>query len=182
MTETNDIRQRISEDVRQRISEDVRQRISEDVRQRAVFRETRHRYFEETEKRHEMLFAPYNVNFPVFRVLSYLLLNPDNMTPSQIADDLMILRQSMTNILDSLEKRDLVCREIDPADRRRIRVKLLPAGEALSAELLHLEDSYLVKMGKYISDEERQAFRVLDRKMYEAKVSALSDILREREA
>ena len=50
-------------------------------------------------------------------------------TPSQIADELMILRQSMTNILDALEKRGLVCREIDPGDRRRIRVQLLPEGE-----------------------------------------------------
>ena len=155
--------------------------ISEEARQRALYRETSYRYTAETEKRHELLFSPYDVSFQVFRTLSYLLLHGGSATPSQIADDLMILRQSMTNILDALEKRELVCREIDPADRRRIRVKLLPAGESLSAELLHLEDSFLVKMGKYISDEERQTFRALERKMYDAKVAALSDILRERE-
>ena len=155
--------------------------ISEEARQRALYRETSYRYTAETEKRHELLFAPYDVSFQVFRTLSYLLLHDGSATPSQIADDLMILRQSMTNILDALEKRELVCREIDPADRRRIRVKLLPAGEALSAELLHLEDSFLVKMGKYISDEERRSYRVLEKKMYDAKVAALSDILKERE-
>ena len=155
--------------------------ISEEARQRAIYRETSYRYSAETDKRHELLFAPYDVSFSVFRVLSYLLLNEGGATPSQIADELMILRQSMTNILDALEKRELVCREIDPADRRRIRVKLLPAGEALSVELLALEDSFLVKMGKYITDEERRAYRVLEKKMYDAKVAALSDILRERE-
>ena len=155
--------------------------ISEEARQRAIYRETSYRYSAETDKRHELLFAPYDVSFPVFRVLSYLVLNENGATPSQIADELMILRQSMTNILDALEKRELVCREIDPNDRRRIRVKLLPAGEALSVELLALEDSFLVKMGKYISDEERKAYRVLEKKMYDAKVAALSDILRERE-
>ena len=155
--------------------------ISEEARQRAIYRETSYRYSAETDKRHELLFAPYDVSFPVFRVLSYLVLNENGATPSQIADELMILRQSMTNILDTLEKRGLVCREIDPNDRRRIRVRLLPAGDALSAELLALEDSYLVKMGKYISDEERRAYRVLDKKMYDAKVAALNDILKERE-
>lgn len=155
--------------------------ISEEARQRAIYRETSYRYSAETDKRHELLFAPYDVSFPVFRVLSYLVLNENGATPSQIADELMILRQSMTNILDTLEKRGLVCREIDPNDRRRIRVRLQPAGEALSAELLALEDSYLVKMGKYISDEERRAYRVLDKKMYDAKVAALNDILKERE-
>ncbi len=159
-----------------------KQLISEEARQRAIYRETSYRYTAETEKRHELLFSPYDVSFPVFRVLSYLLLNPENTTPSQIADDLMILRQSMTNILDGLEKRGLVCREIDPEDRRRIRVKLLPEGERLGVELLAVEDAFLVKMGKYISDDERQTFRALDKKMYEAKVAALNDILREREA
>ena len=158
-----------------------KQLISEDTRQRAIYRETSFRYTAETEKRHELLFAPYDVSFSVFRVLSYLLLHEGSATPSQIADELMILRQSMTNILDALEKRGLVGREIDPEDRRRIRVKLLPEGEALSVELLAVEDSYLVKMGRYISDEERQSFRALEKKMYDAKVAALSDILRERE-
>ena len=155
--------------------------ISEEARQRAIYRETSYRYSAETDKRHELLFAPYDVSFPVFRVLSYLVLNENGATPSQIADELMILRQSMTNILDTLEKRGLVCREIDPNDRRRIRVRLLPAGETLSTELLALEDSFLVKMGKYISDEERRSYRVLEKKMYDAKVAALSDILKERE-
>ena len=154
--------------------------ISEEARQRAIYRETSFRYTAETEKRHELLFAPYDISFPVFRVLSYLALNGGGATPSQIADELMILRQSMTNILDALEKRGLIGREIDPSDRRRIRVKLLPEGEALSVELLALEDSFLVKMGKYISDDERQTYRALEKKMYNAKVSALGDILRER--
>ena len=159
-----------------------RQLISEEAYQRALHRELSYRYTVETEKRHELLFSPYDVSFPVFRVLSYLLMHPDNTTPSQIADDLMILRQSMTNILDGLEKRALVCREIDPEDRRRIRVRLLPEGEKLGVELLAVEDEYLVRMGKYISDEERRTFRILDKKMYDAKVAALDDILREREA
>ena len=159
-----------------------RQLISEETRQRALDRERSYLYTLETDKRHELLFAPYDVSFPVFRVLSYLLMNPGSATPSQIADGLMILRQSMTNILDGLEKRGLICREIDPEDRRRIRVKLLPAGEKLGVELLEAEDAFLVKMGKYISDEERRTYRELDKKMYDAKVSALNDILREREA
>ncbi len=156
--------------------------ITEEMRQRALYRERSFRYTAETEKRHELLFSPYDVSFPVFRVLSYLLLNPGSATPSQIADDLLILRQSMTNILDSLEKRGYVCRDIDPTDRRRIRVRLLPAGEELAVELLNVEDAFLIRMGKYISDEERQTYRALDKKMYDAKVSALNDVLREREA
>ncbi len=155
--------------------------ITENARERALYRETSYRYTAETDRRHELLFAPYDVSFPVFRVLTYLLLHDSSATPSQIADDLMILRQSMTNLLDSLEKRELIRREIDPKDRRRIRVSLLPEGETLAVQLLGVEDTFLVKMGKYITDEERREFRRLERKMYEAKVAALNDILHERE-
>ena len=49
--------------------------ISEEARQRALYRETSYRYTAETEKRHELLFAPYDVSFQVFRTLSYLLLH-----------------------------------------------------------------------------------------------------------
>ncbi len=157
------------------------QPVSEEARARALYREKSYRYTAETEKRHELLFAPYDVSFSVFRVLSYMLLHDGSAAPSQIADDLLILRQSMTNILDGLEKRALICREADSADRRRVCVKLLPAGEALGVKLLALEDEFLVRMGSYVTDEERRSFRVLEKKMYDAKVAALSDILRERE-
>ena len=158
------------------------QPLPEDARARAVNRETSYRYTAETEKRHELLFAPYDISFSAFRVLSYLLLHDGSAAPSEIADDLLILRQSMTNILDGLEKRALICRRTDSADRRRIRVELLPAGETLGVELLTLEDEFLVRMGSYVSDEERRSFHVLEKKMYDAKVAALGDILREREA
>ncbi len=154
--------------------------LSEEARARALYRETSYRYTTESEKRHELLFAPYDVSFSAFRVLSYLLLHDGAGTPSQIADDLTILRQSMTNLLDGLEARGLICRRIDDADRRRIRVELLPAGEKLGVELIALEDEFLVRMGNYITDEERRTFRLLEKKMYDAKVSALNDILRER--
>ena len=49
------------------------------------------------------------------------------------------------------------------------------------AELLAVEDAFLVRMGKYVTDAERQTFHVLEKKMYDAKVSALNDVLRERE-
>ena len=64
-----------------------KQLISEEVRERALYRETSYRYTTETEKRHELLFSPYDVSFPVFRVISYLLMNPGSATPAQIAED-----------------------------------------------------------------------------------------------
>ena len=72
------------------------------------FREEQFLHTVASDKRHELLMAPYGVSFPVFRTLVYLLQHPEGAAPSQIADELMILRQSMTNIVDTLEKKELV--------------------------------------------------------------------------
>lgn len=143
-------------------------------------RETTYLHTIETEKRHELLFVNYGINFAFFRTIAYLMAHPDGAAPSQIADDLLILRQSMTNIVDTMEGRGLVERLADPKDRRRIRVRLLPQGQALGTELLTLEEEYIRHIRKYISDEERASYYNLEQKMYAAKMAALNEILAER--
>lgn len=143
-------------------------------------RESSYLFTLETDKRHEKLFAPYGVSFSVFRTLSYLLCRPEGAAPSQIADDLMILRQSMTNILDGLESRGLVERLADPKDRRRLQVRLLDAGQELAAALLEEENAYSSRIYDYMGEDDLREYRRLERKMYEAKVAALRDILEER--
>lgn len=143
-------------------------------------REAAYLHTMETEKRHELLFVDYGINFSFFRTITYLMAHPDGVAPSQIADDLLILRQSMTNIVDTMEGRGLVERLADPKDRRRIRVRLLPQGQVLGSELLAVEEDYIRHIGKYISDEERASYHNLEQKMYEAKMAALNEILAER--
>lgn len=53
------------------------------------------------------------------------------LTPSIIAERLMVTTGSMTSLLDTLERRELVRRDAHPSDRRRLLVHLTPEGEAL---------------------------------------------------
>ena len=50
------------------------------------------------------------------------------------------------------------------------------------AELLAVEEDYIRRISKYISNEERASYHELEQKMYEAKMAALSEILAERKA
>ena len=155
-------------------------RLSEAQKERMQAREASYRYTLETEKRHERLFGPYQVSFSMYRTLAYLVLHDGEAAPSQIADDLLILRQSMTNIMDHLEERSLIERVGDPKDRRRLRVHLLPAGQELAAQLIQEEDRYGCRIREYLGDQQADQFHILERQMYEAKVAALNDILAER--
>lgn len=154
--------------------------MTEEQLQLMIRLEEGYRFTWETEKRHEQLFAPYGITFPVYRTIAYLLRHPEGTAPSQIADDLLILRQSMTNILDTLEKRNLVERIADPQDRRRLIVKLLPDGKALGVEMVNEESAYGNRITEYMGQSDLDEFHRLERKIYEAKVAALNDILSER--
>lgn len=155
--------------------------LSDESRRRAQAREQTCLYTVGSERRHELLFAPYGISFSVFRALSYLLVRyPEGAAPSQIADDLLILRQSMTNIIDGLEKQGMVERVADPHDRRRIQIRLLPPGIELGQKLLEVEEDYSRRLRAYMGEENMEAYHRLEEMMYEAKVRSLDQILSER--
>ena len=146
------------------------------------FREEQFLHTVASDKRHELLMAPYGVSFPVFRTLVYLLQHPEGAAPSQIADELMILRQSMTNIVDTLEKKELVERSANPKDRRRIIVRLLPQGFALANTLFQIENDYTQRIYSHFTKEELEEYYRLQRKMSAAKEEELNKILEEYQA
>lgn len=155
--------------------------LTDEQKEQARAREISHSHMLEADKRHEQLFAPYGVTFPVYRTLAYLMLHTEGAAPSEIADDLMILRQSMTGILDGLEKKELLQRTADPKDRRRLRVQLLPPGQELAAALILAEHAYSERIKAYMGDADLAEYHRLEQRMYEAKVAALNDVLAERE-
>ena len=64
------------------------------------------------------------------------LLRVAPVEPAMLADRLAIPRQSMTSVLDQLEKNGLIRREAHPGDRRRIRLYLTKKGrETITAVL-----------------------------------------------
>ncbi len=155
-------------------------RMTEEERQRAQAREENYIHTVASERRHELLFAPYGVSFSVFRVLSFLMLHPEGAAPSQIADELLILRQTMTNVVDAMEQRGLVARAADPRDRRRIRVELRPEGWKLGKTLLQMEEEYSRRLGRHLTQEELEMHQMLEKKLYQAKEIELERILAER--
>lgn len=56
-------------------------------------------------------------------------------TPGELARRWQVTPAVITGIIDRLERRNLVVRQIDPSDRRRLRLSLTPAGLAASQEI-----------------------------------------------
>lgn len=134
-----------------------------------------------TEKRHELLFAPFNISFSQYRILIYLQQRHEGVQPSVIADDLVLLRQTVTNLLDGMAQRGWIERHPHPQDRRRLLIRLLPDGKKLAKQLLKLETEYDLRVDSHFTREELELYYRLRTRRDQARETELQNILLERE-
>jgi len=72
---------------------------------------------------------------PVWRVLACLW-DRDGMGVTELADRTIFEQSRLTKMLDGMEADGLVRRETEPADRRRVRVRISAKGRALVTPLI----------------------------------------------
>ena len=132
------------------------------------------------ERRQAQLFEDLELNYNMFRILRYLSESPNDVEPSTLSDVLFILRPTVTNTLDHLEKRSLIRREPHPTDRRRIIVKLQPKGEEVIQSALALSHDYHRRVLSHFSQDELEHYVTIRTQMAEIRDQALHDILEER--
>jgi MarR family 2-MHQ and catechol resistance regulon transcriptional repressor len=81
-------------------------------------------------------------------------------------------RPNITTVVDNLEKRDLVRRERDSADRRRVTVHLTERGRALIDEVLPGQVEAIVEEFSAISADEQDELGRLCKKLGRREVPA----------
>ena len=92
----------------------------------------------------------YRLPANVCMVLFHLHLHPEDSEPAAVAAANYFPRQTVTFILDALEKKGLAVRKPHPNDRRRKLVQLTPKGKQLAErmfrELVRFESAALAKI------------------------------------
>jgi DNA-binding MarR family transcriptional regulator len=73
-----------------------------------------------------------------FNVLQVLAAHDERLTPSQISEmmPVPVTTATMTGVLDTLERRNLVARHPHPTDRRRVLIELTADGSKLLEEVI----------------------------------------------
>jgi DNA-binding MarR family transcriptional regulator len=121
-------------------------------------------------QRVDAMFAAHGLDRGEFDVLAGLRRTgaPFELSPSHLADILLISRAGMTKRIDRLEKRGLVVRKSDASDRRSLRVCLTEAGrQVVDATVAdHAANENLLL--SLLSDEEAEAFDATLRKLLAA--------------
>ena len=112
--------------------------------------------------------AIWKVPEPAAFTLVHLYAHPEDAEPARLAECVIIPRQTMTFILDALEKRGLASRKPHSTDRRRKTIVLSAKGkklaEAIIKDLLEFEAAAL----STFSARELDSLKTLTRKFADA--------------
>ncbi len=77
-----------------------------------------------------------DIKHPVFTALAVLDGAEKPLTPSEIAERVLVASATMTATLDALERRGWVRRTANPADRRSVLVEITSEGRAVADRVL----------------------------------------------
>jgi len=85
--------------------------------------------------------------------------------PSELGDDLAVTRANISGLLNALEKTELVRRELDPSDRRRVLVHLTEKGEAVLHRAWPVYEDAIANTLQPLSAEEQSTLLALLQKL-----------------
>ncbi len=118
------------------------------------------------------LWQALEITLTQFRCLRILHVRP--MQAGDLAKKLSLSPTSLTRVLERLENRQLIERNIDREDRRRIWVSLTPQGKNMLDTLKPWQDSALAQALDTLPDESLNKFVEISTQIVEA-VKALSE-------
>ncbi len=100
-----------------------------------------------------------------------------NLKPSELAEMTGVTRATMTGLLDTLERANMVKRSADPTDRRALRVHATPEGKAAFRELLPGYFRLVSAIPAVLSESEREQYNSLSKKIRDGLTLAESQFV-----
>ena len=115
--------------------------------------------------------TPFNITPGQYGVLRYLWEN-SACTPKEISQVLRLENSTVSGVLDRMEKKGLIKRELDSNDRRSIRVVLTPEGASMRDGVLEIIDDLNKQVLDVLSPEQREIFIDSLRKIGEVELGS----------
>jgi len=102
-----------------------------------------------------------NISLNMIWVFECLSEHPEGMEPAVLADETHLLRQTMTVVLNDMERQELATREFHPTDRRKKVIRLTPKGEQFCHEILDtIAQSELEALSELCEEDQRLLFKL----------------------
>src|SRR4051812_40967992 len=104
------------------------------------------------------------LNMQELRIVEFLG-NEGPRMMRELAEHLTVAVNSMTSIVDGLERKDLARRQRSAEDRRVIRVELTEAGQVMYRSIADVNSRLFRSMLGALTEDEQEIFMVLFRKI-----------------
>ncbi|WP_397539533.1 MarR family winged helix-turn-helix transcriptional regulator [Rummeliibacillus pycnus] len=111
------------------------------------------------------ILSNYTITPPQFIALQWLHELGD-MTIGDLSNKMYLAFSTTTDLVDRMERNDLVQRIRDDQDRRVVRIHLLKEGERIIEEVIEQRQNYLADIVKDFQSEEVQTLSILLSKLY----------------
>jgi DNA-binding MarR family transcriptional regulator len=129
--------------------------------------------WKQTDTAYSKLARSRNLSLNMVWAFECLAEHPEGVEPAVLADETKLLRQSMTVVLNDLEKQGLVIREFHPTDRRKKVIKFTPEGEKVCREILDVIAKAELEALSELGEEEQRMLFELNTKFCMALVDSL---------
>ncbi|ANU23625.1 MarR family winged helix-turn-helix transcriptional regulator [Planococcus donghaensis] len=107
----------------------------------------------------------YTITPPQFVALQWLFEHGD-MTIGDLSNKMYLAFSTTTDLVDRMEKNEMVVRIREEQDRRVVRIKLLKEGERVIEEVIRKRREYLSTVLENFSEEESEQFAALLEKLH----------------
>lgn len=105
-------------------------------------------------KRGREILADFNITPPQLTALQ-VLQRSGNITIGELGERMYLAYSTATDLIDRMERNELVVRVRDSNDRRVVRLQILPKGEKLVDEVIARRKAYLGRILEEVNEEDR---------------------------
>ncbi|MDU5080848.1 MarR family transcriptional regulator [uncultured Tissierella sp.] len=113
------------------------------------------------------ILSDFNITVPQFSALQ-ILINQGNMTIGELSQKMALACSTITDLIDRMEKAELVVRKKDEKDKRVVRVEVLPNGYDILEKVLNKRIDFLSGKLSNFSDEDKNRLHLGLKALYEA--------------
>lgn len=111
------------------------------------------------------ILSSYTITPPQFVALQWLFEHGD-MTIGDLSNKMYLAFSTTTDLVDRMEKNEMVVRIREEQDRRVVRIKLLKEGERVIEEVIQKRREYLNTVLENFSEDESEKFAALLEKLH----------------
>ena len=120
-------------------------------------------------KKGREILSDFNITVPQFTALQ-ILINQGNKTIGELSQEMALACSTITDLIDRMEKTELVERKKDEKDKRVVRVFVLPKGFDILEKVLKKRIEFLNYELRGFSNDDKYTLQLGLKTLYEAMI------------